>query len=123
MIRLIRANIVPALLILLLLIVAASVSWNLWQGRQTAKTEAGLSRNQAGAAVESGRDAVDTVGNRMDADAALDSQTRKNDADIRQIPGASATVAPVDRDAFLRVLCRSPGRSSDPKCVQLTDPR
>lgn len=98
-------------------------AWHQWTVARNAKTEATLGKNQAGAATASGADAANTVGNRMDADAAEDTLTRSNDDDIRKADGASAPVAAPVRDAGLRSLCRRAAYRGDPKCVLYADPR
>lgn len=93
------------------------------QSAQTASTREKLSTGQAGAAIASGQDSVNTIGNRMDADAATDTITRENDDAIRNAKGADAPVDPAVRDAGLASLCRRASYSGNPKCVQHTDPR
>lgn len=88
-----------------------------------AKAQATLTKNQATAAAASGEDAVNTVGNRMSADAATDDLTRSNGDAIHNAPGASAPVSPGLSDAALRGLCRRVAYRNDPKCVQYADPR
>ncbi len=87
------------------------------------KAEAALARNQAEAALESGSDAVSTVGKAADREAASEALTRSNEKDIRNAQGADAPVADPARDAGLRSLCRRPSYSGNPKCVQFADPR
>ncbi len=87
-------------------------------GGKRAKVEAKLNRNVAEAALESGRDAVGTVGAQQAAEAATDAVTRENDRDIRNAPGADAPVDPAVRDAWLRSVCRRASSRLDPKCVQ-----
>jgi hypothetical protein len=91
--------------------------------RRTAKTEARLATGQAGAALASGQDSANTIGNRMDADAAEDTITRENDDAIRNAHGASAPVDPALRDAGLAGLCRRAAYHNNPKCLQHADPR
>lgn len=87
------------------------------QQSRTAKTEAKLATGQADAAMKSGADAVQTVGNRMDADAATDTITRENNDAIRNAEGADAPVAAGVRDAGLASLCRRAAYRRDPKCL------
>lgn len=85
---------------------------------RTASAEGKLNRNQTGAAIESGADAVNVIGNRAQADAAVDAATKENNNEIRQAEGAAAPVAPAVRDAGLASLCRRAAYRLDPKCVQ-----
>ena len=117
--RLIMATLAGLALIILL----ALFGWHEWQATRTARTEARLATGQAGAALSSGRDAANTIGNRMEADAATDTITRENDHAIRTAPGADAPVDPALRDAALRGLCRRAAYRHDPKCLQHADPR
>ena len=85
---------------------------------RSAKTQAKLSTGQAGAAIQSGGDAANTIGNRMEADAASDLTTRENADAIRNAEGAGAPVAAAVRDAGLAGLCRRAAYSRDARCVQ-----
>ena len=105
------------------LILLALFGWHEWRATRTARTEARLAAGQAGAALASGQDAANTIGNRMEADAATDTVTRENDHAIRTAPGAGAPVDPALRDAALRGLCRRAAYRRDAKCVQHADPR
>lgn len=88
------------------------------RGCSSAKTEAKLATGQAGAAIKSGGDAVQTIGNQMTAETASDAITKENTDAIRSAPGANAPVTPTARDAGLRALCRRAAYRGDPKCVQ-----
>lgn len=93
------------------------------QSTRNAKTETRLNKGQAGAAVESGRDSVNTVGNRAATDAAGDAITRENDNAIRNADGASAPVADGVRDAGIASVCRRAAYRGDPRCVLGADSR
>ncbi|MDB5708702.1 MAG: hypothetical protein JWL96_772 [Sphingomonas bacterium] len=93
------------------------------QAARTAHTAAKLATGQADAAVQSGADAVNTVGNRMSADAAIDTITQENRDAITKADGASAPVAAPVRDAGLRSLCGRAAYRGNPRCVQHADPR
>lgn len=84
----------------------------------TARTKAKLATGQAGAAIESGGDAAQTIGNQAAAEAATDALTRENEHAIRTAPGANAPVDPAARDAGLRALCRRAAYRGDPKCMR-----
>jgi predicted negative regulator of RcsB-dependent stress response len=105
------------------LILLALFGWHEWQATRTARAEARLATGQAGAALASGQDAANTIGNRMDTDAATDTVTRENDHAIRTAPGADAPVDAALRDAALRGLCRRAAYRHDAKCLQHADPR
>lgn len=83
-----------------------------------AKAEIKLSKGQAGAAVASGADAVETVGNQAASEVAADQVTKENADDIRKAQGAAAPVNPAVRDAGIVSLCRRAAYRRDPKCVQ-----
>ena len=117
--RLILAGLATLALVLLL----AMFGWHEWRSARTARVETRLATGQAGAALASGQDAANSIGNRMDADAATDTVTRENDHAIRTAPGADAPVDPALRDAALRGLCRRAAYRHDPKCLQHPDPR
>lgn len=118
-----RTTIIAALVAVAVLIGGGLFAWHEWSVARNAKTVAKVSAGQAGAALDSGKDAANTVGNRMDADAAGDQLTKENADDIRKADGASAPVAAPVRDAGLRSLCRRAAYSRDPKCLQLAHPR
>ncbi|PXA90331.1 hypothetical protein DMC47_27635 [Nostoc sp. 3335mG] len=107
-----------------LIVLVLGILWlNSCQSARTARTEAKLNKGQADAAVRSGRDAVDTVGNRAAADTLGDALTRENDDAIRNAEGADAPVADGVRDAGLAGLCRRAAYRGDPRCVQHAYPR
>lgn len=88
------------------------------QSAQTAKTEARLGKNQTGAALASGADAVAAVGKVGAAEDAIDTITRENDRAIRNAPGADAPVHPgIDAVARER-LCRRAVYRQRPECLQ-----
>jgi hypothetical protein len=87
---------------------------------RTAKTETKLATGQAGAAMQSGQDAANTVGNRMAADADEDATTRSNGDLIRNAQGSDAPVAAPARDAGLTALCRRVAYRDTPRCKGVT---
>lgn len=89
---------------------------------RSAKTQAKLSTGQAGAAIDSGKDAVNTLGNRTAADDAGDTITKENSDAIHNAQGADAPVTPAVRDAGLASLCRRAAHKRDPKCLQRANP-
>lgn len=111
-----RAIIILALVVAVSLIFVFGVSQ--CQRAQTAATAARVAKGQAGAAIESGGDAADTVGNRMAADAETDAITQENRDAIQNAEGARAPVAPAVRDAGLDSVCRRAAYSRDPRCLQ-----
>lgn len=113
-----RRQIIGALILIALLIVAVLFIREQWQQARSAKTSERVSKGQAGAAIESGSDAADTIGNRAAADAETDTLTRENTDAIRQADGADAPVAAGVRDAGIAGLCRRAAYSRDPRCVQ-----
>lgn len=89
---------------------------------RSASAEARLNRNVAGAAVESGQDAVQTAGTVAAHEAASDETGRINDAEIRNAPGADQAV-PAAVDAAARSsLCRRAAYRLDPACLREPNP-
>lgn len=82
------------------------------------KAEARLSRNQAGAASESGSDAVNTVGAAADREAASDAVSRENERTIREAPGAADPVSAEARAAAIAALCKRAAYRDDPRCAR-----
>ena len=84
----------------------------------TAKTETSLAAGQAGAAAESGADAVNTVGNRAQAEEQSDAISRENDGAIRNAEGATVVVPAAVSGAGISALCRRAAYQGDPRCAQ-----
>lgn len=98
---------------------AASVSvWSAWRSVSVAKTEAKLSTNQTEAVLESGQDAVATLGETHAAEVRIDVVTRENERAIREAPGADAPVDPALDAAARRGLCRYTAYRRQPECLQ-----
>lgn len=104
-----------------LIILAVWITDALSDGRR-AKVEAKLNRNQAEAAVNSGRDAVETLGTQAASEEAIDAITGENADAIHSAPGADAPVAPGVRNAGLRSLCRRAAYQRNPQCLQQPAP-
>lgn len=75
-------------------------------GGKSAKVEAELNRNQAGAALESGKDAVGVVGGVGERASDADRITQENRDAIGKAKGADAAIEPEALDAGIRALCR-----------------
>lgn len=107
--------------ILIALLLAIAAAWwvvTSFIGGKSAKVEARLSKNQAEAALESGADAVETVGTVGAAEAKIDITTRENERAIRNAPGADAPVT-AELDAVARErLCRRAVYRVRPECLQ-----
>jgi hypothetical protein len=113
-----RRQIIGGLILFALLIVAALFVREQWRQVRSAKTSERVAKGQSAAAIESGADAANTIGNRAAADADADTLTRENTDAIRNADGADAPVAGGVRDAGLASLCRRAAYSRDPRCVQ-----
>ncbi len=88
------------------------------QNATTAKTEAKLGEAQTGAAIASGADAANTVGDTSARAAETDRTTMENADEIRKAPGAAAPVADGVHDAGLRALCKRAAYRGRPECLQ-----
>jgi len=110
------------LALMLVGILLAVLLWNAWQSAATAKTEAKLSTNQTAAALESGADAVETVGSVHAAEVIIDVTTRENERAIRTAPGAAAPVDPELHATGLRALCARAAYRGSEQCLQHADP-
>ena len=82
------------------------------------KAEARLARNQAEAASQSGADAVNTVANAAEREAAGDALTRENEGNIRNAEGANAEVAAPVNDAGLDALCKRAAYRNSLRCLE-----
>ncbi|MEM6494845.1 MAG: hypothetical protein AAF650_10750 [Pseudomonadota bacterium] len=86
------------------------------------ETEAELNANRADAAIESGHDAANTVGNVGARAQASDALTQSNSEEIRNAEGANQDVDPGVARAGRRSLCRRAAYRDKPECVQLAAP-
>ena len=111
--RILAAIAAGVMLIILALWITDAVS----DGRR-ARVEAKLNRNQAEAAVDSGRDAIKTLGTQAASEDAIDAITGENADAIHSAPGADAPVAPGLRNAGLRSLCRRAAYQRHAQCLQ-----
>jgi len=107
------------------LVVAIALFWfvSSWFSGQSAKTEARLGKNTTEAAIESGRDAVGTLGAQGAAEDASDELTRENADDILNAEGADAPVSPAAADAGKRSLCKRAVYRERPECLQYAPAR
>ncbi|MCB5423961.1 hypothetical protein H0274_01710 [Altererythrobacter sp. CC-YST694] len=87
-------------------------------GGKSAKVDARLNRNLAGAAMESGSDAVAAIGGQIASEAAADSLSSENAHEIRSAPGADAPVDPAAHAAGLHSLCKRAAYRGRPECLQ-----
>lgn len=108
--------------IVLVAIFAVVLAIQAWNTSSRAKTETRLSNNQTEAALNSGTDAVETLGEQSGREDQTDAITKDNDNAIRKAPGADAAVNP-DLDAVARErLCRRTVYRLRPECLQFTTP-
>lgn len=106
-------------LYLLAALAAVAALWWLYSAiTANPNTEARLGRNQAEAALESGKDAVNTVGEAAEREAASDALTRSNEETIRNAEGADDKVAAPVRDAGLDALCRRAAYRDSLRCLE-----
>jgi hypothetical protein len=87
-----------------------------------AKTQIKVAKEQAGAAVLSGSDAVETVGTQQAAEQRGDAITKENEDAIRGASGATTHVDPAVRNAGIAGLCRRASYRLDPRCLQQPAP-
>jgi hypothetical protein len=101
------------------LLIGGTVTLRSCQAARTAKTETRLSNNQTGAAIASGADAANTVGDVGARAAETDRTTLENADEIRSAPGADAPVNTGVHGAGLRSLCKRAAYRGRPECMQL----
>lgn len=77
------------------------------------KTEVNLGKNQTNAAINSGHDAVETIGNRQASDEAGRQTVEETKDDIKNQTDAGGVT-----DAGRRGLCRLASHRSDRECLQ-----
>ena len=102
-------------------VVAALAIWWLVAtllGGKRAEVQAKLNGNIAGAALESGKDAVNTVGQQQASEGAVGALGRDNAAAIHNASGSSASVSPEANAAGIAAICKRASARSDPKCAK-----
>lgn len=93
--------------------------WWVWSAiRANPEAEARLSRNQAEAALESGTDAVNTVGAAAARETAAADLTRENERMIRDAEGSDAPITAAARDAGLDALCKRAAYRDSLRCLE-----
>jgi len=104
--------------LVLVAIILVLVALNSCQTARTAQTEAKLGRNQTSAAIASGADAANTVGDVGARAADTDRTTLENTDEIRSAPGADAPVDAGVHGAGIRSLCKRAAYRGRPECLQ-----
>ncbi len=92
------------------------------QSAKTAKTETKLATGQADAAIASGTDAVNTVGEVAKRADEINTTTRSNTDAIRSAEGADAPVSSAVDAVARERLCRRAAYRGRAECVQFTPP-
>ena len=110
----------PVLYAIGAVVVALAIWWlvSTVMGGKRAEVQAKLNGNIAGAALESGKDAVNTVGQQQASESAVDAVGRDNAAAIHNAPGASASVSPEAHAAGIAAICKRASAKGDPKCAK-----
>jgi hypothetical protein len=83
---------------------------------RSAKTQANLSKNQAGAAIESGHDAVETLGNAGAREAEIHTTAKDGTDAIEKAPAGDSNAAAE------RAACGMRSYRHLPKCIALLGP-
>lgn len=97
-------------------IVITLFAWQQWQRARSASVEASLVTRQHGAAIESGADAVRTIGNTMWNETMVRATVKEGIDAIDQAPGGDSN------DAADRAACRLRSYRHSGKCVALLGP-
>lgn len=106
----------------LLLVVALWWVVSSLAGGKHAEVQAKLNANIAGAALDSGHDATNTVGQVGERQSQTD-QLTKEDADaIKSALGADVKLAPPVHAAGIRGLCKRAAYRLDPQCLRPVNP-
>lgn len=113
MIAWIKANIIPALIIAAVIIVLAVFAWNQWQSASVADTRAELAEGQRGAAIESGADAVETIGNTQAHETEIHSTVKDATEAINAAPAGDSN------DTAERAVCGMKSYRYTAKCIAL----
>lgn len=114
MIALLRANLSRVAVALLVIAIVAGLLWlQSCRDRQSAETRADLAEGQAGAAIESGSDAVGTIGNAQAREAETAATVKEGTDAINAAPAGNSN------DAADRAVCRMRAYRNQPRCVAL----
>lgn len=108
-----RANIIPALIMAALLITLGLFGWEQWQALRGVKTEVKVQAGQTGAAIASGHDAVQTIGNTQARETKIQQTVKDGTDEIDKAPAGDSN------DASDRAACRMRAYRHSPKCVAL----
>jgi len=109
--KIVTGTILAALAITLVLF-----GWQQWRRARSAAVETGLVERQRGAAIESGSDAVRTIGNSISQESAVHAAVKEGMDEIDQAPGGDSN------DAANRAACRLRSYRHSGKCVALLGP-
>lgn len=112
----IKDNLIRIIIGIVLLIAVWWVASSLTGGKR-AQVEANLNSNIAGANLESGEDAVQTVGQVQSSAEAIDVIVRENGTAIDVAPGASTKIDPAAHNAGLVAYCKHKSARKDPRCA------
>lgn len=100
----------------LILILAAAAGIAVWASGRSERAQARVDRGQVAAATASAGDAVNTVGQAADREAASEALTRANERDIKAAPGAEVQVSRQVDAAGRAALCRREAYRNQPQC-------
>jgi hypothetical protein len=105
-----------ALAAILIALLAGLFALRSCNSARTASVEARLATGQQGAAIASGRDAVQTLGNAQAAEQTIHTTVKEGTDAINQAPGGNSN------DAADRAACRLRSYRHSGKCVALLGP-
>ena len=103
---------------LALIVAAAAIIPGCVRDWQSQRAQSRMNAGQAGAAQETGRDAIGTVSNRAASDAGSEELSRNNARDIANAPGASDRVNPGVDAAGRAAICKRPSMAARPECAR-----
>ena len=101
------------LVVVAVALVAAMFGLWSWQRQRGAKTEAKVAKGQSGAAMQSGADAVDTIGNAQARETSIDRTVKDGSDAIDAAPAGDSN------DAALRAACGMRSYRDQPACAAL----
>jgi hypothetical protein len=111
-----RRNIVPALIGLIVLMVAIWFGFHEFSKSRTAGQQAELNKGQTDAAIKSGQDAVNTFGNEQAREGTIHDDVRTGTDEIGKAAGGNSN------DAADRAACSMRTYRHTSKCVALLGP-
>ena len=115
-IKWIRANILPVFIVAAIIVVLGVLLFDQWQRARGAETSERIAKGQRGAAIESGSDAVQTIGNTQASETETHQTVKDATNAINSAPAGDSN------DTAERAACGLRAYRHTDRCITLLDP-